>query len=335
MSEVEDDDGATPVLGALVVLLAACSSADGSRSRGPPRARPTTVAAPSTSTSSTTTTALEAPTATTEAAAPRRRRTVVELGRRPGPAGAAGRAGLRRRARPTGGAGGRTSYSIMAFQKVEGLDRTGDIDAETPGRPGHGQSPPGRWSGGAVTRVEIDLNRQVLFLLERRLPRPDPADLHRQRRALLRRRGVRRRRHARRARSGSAARPPGLEVAPLGELWWPMYFNGGHRHPRVAVGARLPGVPRVHPHPHVRGADLLRPGRTGVRPSSWWAEAPGPKGPAAPPGAAAEPGDRRRPCPPETTPTATTDPDDDHHRAALRPTRPPSSTPTTIVWPFD
>ena len=141
-----------------------------------------------------------------------------------------------------GGLGGRTGYSIMAFQKVEGLERTGTINAEVEGGAGQGQ-PPGPDDGaGRATRVEIDLNRQVLFLwkggsLARILPISSGNGKH----------------YCVKGDCDVAVTPPGsfrigrkavgLEVAPLGELWWPMYFNGG-----IAIhgSASVPAYPASH-----------------------------------------------------------------------------------------
>jgi peptidoglycan hydrolase-like protein with peptidoglycan-binding domain len=64
-----------------------------------------------------------------------------------------------------GRVGGRTSSAILAFEKVEGLERDG---VPGPQVYGHLDSPEGEVPSadtGAVPRVEIDLQRQVLFVV--------------------------------------------------------------------------------------------------------------------------------------------------------------------------
>lgn len=138
--------------------------------------------------------------------------------------------------------GGRTSYSIMAFQKMEGLERTGEIDDGLPAALASASPPGPMVPGGPPTRVEIDLNRQVLMFWSG---------------------GVRTRILPVSSGNGEeycvdgecdiAVTPPGsfrigrkaegLEIAPLGELWWPMYFNGG-----IAIhgSASVPPYPASH-----------------------------------------------------------------------------------------
>ena len=175
----------------------------------------------------------------------------------------------------------------MAFQKIEGLDRTGDIDDGLQAALA-AAGPPGPLAGGPATRVEIDLNRQVLMLWQG---------------------GVRTRILPISSGNGEeycvdgecdiAVTPPGsfhigrkaegLEIAPLGRAVVADVLQRRHRHPRLAVGAALPGVARVHPHPHVRRPHPLRPGRTGYgrHPGG---PGPGAGGPGRPARAAAEPG---------------------------------------------
>ena len=60
-----------------------------------------------------------------------------------------------------------TSNAVLAFQKWEGLDRTGLIDATTKTRAGDGRPRPAPISrGGAGKRAEILLDRQVALLIE-------------------------------------------------------------------------------------------------------------------------------------------------------------------------
>ena len=214
--------------------------------------------------------------------------------------------------------GGRTSYAIMAFQKMEGLSRTGEIDAELLGAlPAAG--PPGPMvPGGPSTRVEIDLNRQVLIYwsggaLTRILPVSSgngeeycvdgecdiavtpPGSFHIGRKA------------------------EGLEVAPLGELWWPMYFNGG-----IAIH----GSPSVPPYPASHGCiripmyaapsfyDQIGRGTAVILVG----RGPGPEGVEPPP----EP-------PPNPVPDATIPPDPEPEPTTTAPEDPTTTSPDTTT----
>ena len=159
-----------------------------------------------------------------------------------------------------GVAGARTTAAVVAFQKVEGLTRDGRPGPEVEAALARASSPRPLVPGGASTRIEVDLARQVLLFwqdgaLARILPvstgsgryycNPDgsceyavtPTGTYR-----------------------IGRRYAGAEVAPLGTLYHPMYFQPGHRHPRVGVDASVPGLPRLRPDPHARGRLLLRPG---------------------------------------------------------------------------
>ena len=63
-----------------------------------------------------------------------------------------------------GEAGPETSSAVMAFQKVHGLARDGAIGPQTLAAIESPESPP--LVGGAATRVEVDLDRQVVHLVE-------------------------------------------------------------------------------------------------------------------------------------------------------------------------
>ena len=60
-----------------------------------------------------------------------------------------------------------TGYAVMAFQKVKGMDRSGratdDVIAAVNATEG---TPPALVTGGPPNRVEVDIDRQVLFLYE-------------------------------------------------------------------------------------------------------------------------------------------------------------------------
>ncbi len=226
------------LFGALAALVLAACSSDGSDVRTAAAATSTTRRAEVPTSSTAVTTTVPAPT-TTAAAAPVEvvssadvlavQERLAELGYDVG--------------EPDGRFGGRTSYAVMAFQKIEGLSRTGDIDDELKAALATASSPGPLVPGGPSTRVEIDLNRQVLMLWtggERTRILPISSGNGEE--------------YCVDGECDIAVTPPGsfhigrkaegLEIAPLGELWWPMYFNGG-----IAIH----GSPSVPPYPASHG----------------------------------------------------------------------------------
>ena len=61
---------------------------------------------------------------------------------------------------------GNTAHGVIAFQKLHGLPRTGRATPDVIERLSTAQLPPPLVQGGAPTRVEIHLSRQVLFLYQ-------------------------------------------------------------------------------------------------------------------------------------------------------------------------
>ena len=303
-----------PLFGALVALVLTACSSDGSEIRSAAAATSTTVATKATTSTIVATTAPTTSTTTApvvEAVSSADVRAVqerlAELGYDVG--------------EPDGRFGGRTSYAIMAFQKIEGLSRTGDIgDGLLAALAAAG--PPAALADGPSTRVEIDLNRQVLMLW---------VD------------GVRTRILPISSGSGEeycvdgecdiAVTPPGsfhigrkaegLEIAPLGELWWPMYFNGGiaiHGSPSVPPYPASHGCIRIpmYAAPSLydqvgRGTAVILVGR-----------GPGPEGLAAPP----EP-------PPNPVVSSTLPPETDPPTVPTVPTTEEPATTTTSTSPAD
>jgi lipoprotein-anchoring transpeptidase ErfK/SrfK len=143
---------------------------------------------------------------------------------------------------PDGGWGRVTSQAVMAFQKVEGLERDGKAGPATLERLATASRPA---PAAAVDGVEIDLARQVLFVVQQG--------------------GVK---WAINTSTGKAGwRTPagdfqvqreidGVRHAPLGDLYRPKYFTGG-----VAIhgSASIPGYPASHGCARVSNAaiDLL------------------------------------------------------------------------------
>jgi len=293
--------GRRPFISALVALgalLAACSS-DGSDVQASTGKTSTSVARATTSSapSSTVTSTAPAP-ATTEAPAAEVvssadvravQERLAELGYDVGT--------------PDGQFGGRTSYAIMAFQKIEGLSRTGDIDAELKAALPGASTPGPMVPGGPSTRVEIDLNRQVLILwtggsLTRILPISSGNGEE----------------YCVDGECDIAVTPPGsfrigrkaegLEVAPLGELWWPMYFNRGiaiHGSPSVPPFPASHGCIRVPMYAAPLLYDEVGPGTAVILVG----RGPGPEGVEVPPEPEPNPVSDST-LPPEPDPTTTT-----------------------------
>ncbi len=231
----------------LALALGACSSADAGDSAKSQAASATTLttraalAVESTTSSSTTTT--EAPTTTSTQPAPAANAAIpsvkamqerlAELGYDVGT--------------PDGKWGARTTYSVMAFQKVEGLSVDGQDGPQTQAALASASKPEPMLPGGAATRIEIDVARQVLFhwvngSLARILTVSTGNNEH----------------YCVDGECSVAVTPggsfrigrkaAGLEVAPLGELWWPMYFNGGiaiHGSPSVPAYPASHGCIRI------------------------------------------------------------------------------------------
>jgi len=142
-----------------------------------------------------------------------------------------------------GGFGDRTSHAVMSFQKVEGLDRTGRLDAATTEALAGASKPGPMVPGGAATRVEISLDRQVLFLWQ-------DGSLAR----ILNASTGNGERYCVDGHCDVAVTRPGtfrigrkyngMEVSRLGQLYHPMYFDGG-----IAIH----GSPSVPAHPASHG----------------------------------------------------------------------------------
>ena len=140
-------------------------------------------------------------------------------------------------------AGTQTYYAITAFQRVEGLSRTGEDSDDLRAALATASKPGPMVPGGAANRVEVDLNRQVLFLwqggaLARILPVSTGSGEY----------------YCVDGSCDTAITPTGsfrigrkaagLEISPLGELWSPSYFYGG-----IAIH----GSPSIPPYPASHG----------------------------------------------------------------------------------
>ena len=292
---------------ALGLTLVACSSDGGGgtvKSQAASVTTATTFSAlpPETSTStSTSTSTTEAP--TTSTSAPAQQSTTASI--------ASVRAMQERLAElgydvgtPDGKWGARTSYSLMAFQKVEGLTRDGQDGPETQAALAKATKPGPMVPGGSANRIEVDVARQVLFhwvngSLARILPVSTGNDEY----------------YCVDGECSVAVTPggsfrigrkaAGLEVAPLGELWWPMYFNGGiaiHGSPSIPPYPASHGCVRIPMYAAPTFYDQVPAGTRVHVLNSPEAEAPPDEGRAVP-NAVAPPDTTSTTSPPDTTPT--------------------------------
>jgi lipoprotein-anchoring transpeptidase ErfK/SrfK len=148
-----------------------------------------------------------------------------------------------------------TAHGVTAFQKVEGLPRTGAVDAATWEAMVAAQPPAPLVPGGAGARVEVDVARQVLFLYQGGalavvLPVSTGSEVP----------------YCENGSCGDAVTPPGdfevyrvgsgWEHGPLGSLYNPLYFNGG-----IAIH----GATSVPPEPASHGCVRIPMG-----PAEWF-----------------------------------------------------------------
>ena len=214
-----------------------------SSSTTPTTARPTTSTAPATTTTeappeTTTTTAAPVVRPVADESVREMQQRLADLGYDIGPI--------------DGLAGTRWYYTIQAFQKVEGLSRDGIAGPQVKAALEKASKPGPMVPGGAANRVEVDLDRQVLFLyqggsLARILP-------------IATGNGVA---YCENGLCGDALTPTGsfrigrkargLEVSPLGELWSPSYFYGGiafHGSPSIPPFPASHGCVRIPMYAH-------------------------------------------------------------------------------------
>jgi N-acetylmuramoyl-L-alanine amidase len=124
-----------------------------------------------------------------------------------------------------------TLDQVLAFQKVERLDRTGQADAALWTRLAHAAAPKPRYGGG--DHVEVDKTRQVLFLVREGavasiLP-VSTAGLA----------GY----HTPEGRFAVYRKVAGLDAGPLGPLYDPSYFTGGYA---IHGSPSVPAYPASH-----------------------------------------------------------------------------------------
>jgi len=143
--------------------------------------------------------------------------------------------------------GGQTSDAVLAFQKVHGMGRTGNATPDVLAAVAAATDPAPLVPGGGGNRVEIDIAHQVLYLyqggaLNRILPVSTGSGHH----------------YCEKGDCGDAITPggsfrvfekiQGLHVSPLGQLWNPLFFDGGiaiHGEPSVPAYPASHGCVRI------------------------------------------------------------------------------------------
>lgn len=122
---------------------------------------------------------------------------------------------------------GATGHGVMAFQKYEGLKRTGRADENTLSRLNDANIPQPRFATPDA-HIEVDVARQVVLVVKGgQVAEVLPAVTGNGKRFW----------HPQRNRYVTATTPNGrfriyrkvfeLRVSPLGRMYWPSYFNGG------------------------------------------------------------------------------------------------------------
>lgn len=148
---------------------------------------------------------------------------------------------------PDGRLGQQTAAAVMAFQKVEGLARTGTAGPEVTAALAKATPPRPLVPGGEATRVEIDLGRQVLFLWkDGRLARILPVSTGSGRRYCQG--GVCQTASTPKGIFHIGRKVAGVDPGPLGVLYNPLYFNGGiaiHGAPSVPATPASHGCARI------------------------------------------------------------------------------------------
>lgn len=240
-------------VGALALGLSACSAITGPHAQtAAPTTRPRRTTTTTTTLAPTTTTTTGAPTTTTSGATTST--TTPPPGFGQGASGSEVLAMEQRLAelrydvgKVDGGFDVTTYHAVMAFQKVQGLPRTGratpDVLAALPAA----ALPGPMLADGGANRVEIDLTRQVLQLFQNG--------------ELVRTLSVSTGSGKRYCVEGECAKAvtpggsfrigrkiKGLRVSRLGKLYNPLYFNGGiaiHGSPSVPAGPASHGCVRI------------------------------------------------------------------------------------------
>jgi peptidoglycan hydrolase-like protein with peptidoglycan-binding domain len=227
--------GCTATVGALIAVAATALAAHASTAVATPIpvSTTTTVAAPATTTTTLTAPVTPPPVRTPSPAVQWAQRRLSSLRYDPGPA--------------DGVAGVRFRNALIAFQKAERLQRTGELSRTTIETLAQASTPPPVIPDGPPTRVEVDITRQVLlFWRDGELVRVLPVSTGSGHRYCV---------------DGACSRavtPIGVftvtrkvantDSGPLGPVYWPLYFHNGvaiHGYPSVPVTPQSHGCVRI------------------------------------------------------------------------------------------
>lgn len=146
-----------------------------------------------------------------------------------------------------------TRHAIMAFQKVEGLKRTGVLTAAIYEKLKEASVPAAKFNGGA--HVEVDISRQVLFMVDDagQVNLIVPVSTGSGQKYLDKTTGKWDVANTPRGNFKIYNKVNGTRVAPLGELYYPSYFKEGWA---VHGSNSIPPKPASHGCVRVpRGAD--------------------------------------------------------------------------------
>jgi peptidoglycan hydrolase-like protein with peptidoglycan-binding domain len=138
-----------------------------------------------------------------------------------------------------------TEYAVVAFQKVQGMARTGRVTQDVSDALATAAPPGPLVPGGGPTRIEIDLPRQVLFLYQNdQLVRILPVST------------ASGKRFCNQGRCRTAVTPagsyrvgyrfPGWHESPLGRMYNPIFYM-------VGIGISIHGFQYVPPQPASHG----------------------------------------------------------------------------------
>lgn len=135
-----------------------------------------------------------------------------------------------------------TQHAITAYQKVEGMKRTGVLNNEVLNAIRHASRPTPRFNSGRA-HIEIDITRQILYLTDSNnlVVKILPVSTGNEKRYFDQ--GKWQTAHTPRGTFKIERKINGVRRAPLGDLFYPNYFTGG-----VAIhGSRsVPAFPASH-----------------------------------------------------------------------------------------
>jgi lipoprotein-anchoring transpeptidase ErfK/SrfK len=118
-----------------------------------------------------------------------------------------------------------TRHAVVAFQKVEGMKRTGVVDDRLLNALRNAARPAARFSGGP--HVEIDITRQVLFLVNEDDVVTGILPISTGSGEKYFSEGKWQRSYTPRGTFRVTRQIKGVRKAPLGTIYYPNYFNGG------------------------------------------------------------------------------------------------------------